>query len=619
MKLCIVQYPCYTSYLKTLTICYVTNINGHSPSVQTIREKIKEVKISPGIVPEVIAALKSKSDSSNDLDMRLILDETSISKNSEVDQDTVLGATSSEFSKSDDEQADKVLVMLLVSLRTRKRQIVAYYYTKGVSGSQLSDELLTIINQIEAETKYKIHAISSDMGSSNVGAWKTFGISVPATGNRTFSAPHPCRLNGELRDIFWFPDSSHLLKRIRSAMGRSDVILPRFFCNLKQIPFPAYASMNALKEIISVRNSYGVDFQPKLRTDVISPSGFKVMNVGFAVRVFSPETVNGLRKLAEFRNRNPGKGSCDPKLISSTAHFIELVSDWWQIVSCTDLDSSKCINTSKLAKGISEKLQLMSNVFEVIGFKSADGQTSQRFQPFQAGVVQLNGAIPNFIRVLHSLDCPITKFPLGYLSSDPIESLFGEIKMKYRAPGPAEFAKGLRGISLSTFSYSSLGSNVSELKMTSLLSAKELNEAAKDVKEVNDVSLIDLEVGSTDEADEHEVDRLLGDPEFSEIDCLSCQRFVSSPDGFFRSLVIQAESVLRINSMLLRKGTKITVFIDSVISCLQLEEFGLVFPACHESEFTVIFLKNFLKKRISAMVKSWKSARVSRPDSSVPI
>ena len=265
----------------------------------------------------------------------MIVDETAIFVRPEIGHDLILGVCSQEFNNSDDIQhADKILVILLRSLVSKKRHVVGYFYTKNVNGAQLYQVLKDIIIKIENETRFRIHAISSDMGPCNRGAWESFGISVLSKGVRKNIGQHLLNASETPRSLFWFPDSSHLLKNIRNFMTTHSYVLPKFFCIQHDLRPLSIASLAPVEAMIAIRERGGPNFQPKLRQDVIIPSGFNKMNVGYVVRFFCPETVIALKRFQEFTKVHQDfVVNCSQDVIDSVICFIELVSDWFQLVS----------------------------------------------------------------------------------------------------------------------------------------------------------------------------------------------------------------------------------------------------------------------------------------------
>ena len=600
------------------------------PTETTIRRRIKDVKFLPGLVEEVIAGLEKKGKSADDdLDLMLVVDETSIARRSEIGHDCVLGVPSEELNQTGEPQtADKILVILLRSLRNRNRQIVGYFYTKNINGAQLFNLLKDVIMKIETRSRYKIHGISSDMGSNNRGAWEKFGISVKSDGIRRVIGQHPLHTADNPRVFFWFPDSSHLLKNIRNFMITHSFVLPnplRIQRGLKDLPL---ASLAPFEDIIKIREKDGPDFQPKIREDVIKPSGFNKMNVGYAVRLFSRDSVEALKQLKDFAIHKEFDISSSQSVIESTLCFVEIVTEWFELVSCTDYDSDYAIEVSGNVDWQS-KLTLMSNIFGCIGFVngirsvelSKTEKVENTFKPFSTGIIQLNETIVEFMTCLKSFKNPISKFTLGTLSSDQIESLFGELKAKYRVPGPRDMSFAIRSTALSPISYNSMKSNVHVSPLTSILTPQEIVQAAKSVKRKPDRTP-SIKISDVTERDEIEVERMMRNSDQFKIRCSSCEAFIFTDDNFKSFVVTKAEGLLRCNiSEIYNPGCSIKLFIEEVVKTLDLNDPQIMrsFPCCCGSSTISLFLKQYLDLRINAIVSNHNSGREHRFDSHTPL
>ena len=388
------------------------------PCVTSLKDRIKPLIFGQGIVHEVIAGLKISGNESDDIDMLLVVDETAISSRYEKNTDKIVGGVSSQFASDEDlKMADKVLAILLKSLRTNSRQVVAYYFTgKSVTGNQLSAVISELIVTIEKETKYRIHGVVSDMGSCNVGAWSNFGINVKTVGRRDYVGDHPVPNEFGKRELFWFPDSSHLLKNIRNCfMNSRAIILPKWFCLQNDLKSNR-ATYNVLQQIINLNETQGINLQPKLKRHVLFPVGFKKMKVAYAARVFSQDTVHALNKLNNWNTSNPG--TCDADECKATLAFIQLISDWWDLLSNTESEHDKSVRIPLDGFKLAEQLKPVNDFMESVGIEVIDKSNNRirvemDFKPWRAGTILLNHAALAFMKHLDTLSPDIEAISLG--------------------------------------------------------------------------------------------------------------------------------------------------------------------------------------------------------------
>ena len=107
-------------------------------------------------------------------------------------------------------KATKVLVFLLAGLKSRWKQIVAYYFTSNrTRGEEISKIIIEIINKCKV-IGITVKSVTSDMGSPNLAAWKNLGIKI---GNDEKSK---CSFECCENKIHVLADVPHLLKNLRN-------------------------------------------------------------------------------------------------------------------------------------------------------------------------------------------------------------------------------------------------------------------------------------------------------------------------------------------------------------------------------------------------------------------
>ena len=276
--------------------------------------------------------------------------------------------------------------------------------------------------------------------------------------------------------------------------------------------------------------------------------------------------------------------------------------------------------------GLAFQVTLMTSVFNSIRYvdgvrsnKLKDSETIQdTLKPFSAGVIQLNESIPYFLNCINDLRRPILEFPLGTLSSDCIESLFGELKMKFRVPGPREMSYAIRSSALAPVSYHLMKSNVGEIPLTSILSPKNLCESAKGLKrKLSPFPPMVNPDSQNNPKDLLEVERMMARCDEFRIDCKTCEAFIFTDSGFRSQLIVKAEALCMCNfDLVFTPNSTIKMFIDEVLKKLEIQEYQSTFPICPcQSAAIPIFLKRYLNLRIIAEIPRRNTGREHRFDS----
>lgn len=99
--------------------------------------------------------------------------------------------------------------------------MVVYEYTPdGFNGTRLKPIIETIIKKAES-VGLRVHSITSDMGSTNQVIWRAFNIGLHRHSTIRNSVSHPM---DNTRKLYFFADSPHLLKNLRTAIINNKLI-----------------------------------------------------------------------------------------------------------------------------------------------------------------------------------------------------------------------------------------------------------------------------------------------------------------------------------------------------------------------------------------------------------
>ncbi|KAH7978796.1 hypothetical protein HPB49_006774 [Dermacentor silvarum] len=163
-------------------------------------------------------------------------------------------------------------------LSTSYRIPVGYFFTKGLTGAQLHELVLFIMKKVET-CGFRITRLVTDNHKVNVHAFKLLGY-----GCLTYRIEHPCDPE---RPLFLSFDPCHVLKNVRSQFLAHD-IGPK-----------GEISSSHLKAVYELQKDLTVRPVRYLSRKHVYPNNIEKMNVGRAVQVLSPAVTAALEHLKE--------------------------------------------------------------------------------------------------------------------------------------------------------------------------------------------------------------------------------------------------------------------------------------------------------------------------------
>jgi len=215
---------------------------------------------------------------------------------------------------------NKLLVVLIRGVKHTWKQIIGAHVTDGaVNNEYFKNFIFECINFVES-CGIQVLSLSSDMGNSNRALWTVLGIQVKKEGireNKFFYNWHY---------IFITPDVCHLIKNLKSATLKGDIILPTTYCDINNLPSQivkgSYVTklwteeINGGKELRSLYH---------LKREDIFPDNFQKMNVDSAIRFFSLKTAVALELAVKLGTL--------PQDALVTAHFIRIIDEWFTLTA----------------------------------------------------------------------------------------------------------------------------------------------------------------------------------------------------------------------------------------------------------------------------------------------
>lgn len=196
--------------------------------------------------------------------------------------------------------ANSLLCFLLNGLSVSFRIPVAYFFTKGLSGSKLS-RFVFVLKKVE-DVGFRVLRIVTDNHRVNVSAMK-----ILCDGQLTHRIEHPV---DPARVLFLSFDYCHVLKNISSQF------LQRDMGKDSQLRSPFVKDLYDLQKKCSIK---AVRF---LSRKHIYPNNIEKMNVKRAIQLFSPDVTSALKYLQDQAGH-----TCDVKYASAgaTVCFMESV------------------------------------------------------------------------------------------------------------------------------------------------------------------------------------------------------------------------------------------------------------------------------------------------------
>lgn len=180
---------------RALQLKFACGINGYKelrrqriplPDLRTLKRRLESFKFESGISEEMFDFLKfkaSKFENDTDRECGLVVDEMSITQKLVFDPstNTMLGDITfphKEGTKGKEGKATHALMIMLTGTACRWKHVVGYYFTRDSFNSETLKEIIFQIIHMSEAIGLHINSITSDMGSGNVGIWKSCGIST---------------------------------------------------------------------------------------------------------------------------------------------------------------------------------------------------------------------------------------------------------------------------------------------------------------------------------------------------------------------------------------------------------------------------------------------------------
>ncbi|KAK6186664.1 hypothetical protein SNE40_005950 [Patella caerulea] len=403
------------------------------PSLRSLRSKLQDVKMEPGLLYETFELLKLKVKSLSEKDRNCVLTLCEIALNAGYQYDKSYSCIRGSVTlPGHSGVATHGLVFTLGGISTRWKQVVAYHFTGDrVDGTTIKPIILEIIKSA-CEIGLHVSCVTSDMGSSNRAMQKAFGIQTSVKSDtHKYRITHPCDPNHYLYFIFNVP---HLTKNIKCALvsGKeftlSDETVAKY--GLKS----NIVSLNAITHLVEFQLNDDSKITVNLQTQKLKGSHFDKMNVSRALNRFSNSLASGLRYLVEF--------GCGSDCLLTTAWFVEWMDHWFDLMTNRHPVMALSLNNLEAYNSAINHLRETIDIFK--GLK-----VGKIWKPWQTGVILSTTSVfdlqADYLQRGHAF------LLTGRLTQDCLENLFGCIPYKNPTPDALEFRQALQIVSVAQY------------------------------------------------------------------------------------------------------------------------------------------------------------------------
>ena len=303
--------------------------------------------------------------------------------------------------------------------------VLNFVSDERANGAVFHNIILTIIQKAH-DIGLHVISVTSDMGSSNRAMWTTFGIRCTKDRATVASIAHPI-VPG--RKLFFLADVPHIIKNLKSALIRQDIVWNGEKVNVEPI-----------KELAKLDSTVPLKLAPKLKLHHLATSHFDKMKVSSANHVISNSVSAGLCTMIEQKTMPLELRA----IAKSTSEFVATFNRWF------DLMCSRHQGLA-LSKFNMEKFQSSINFLRDIQLKVRSMQIGKvpGWKPLQTGIILTTQSVLEMVDELltNENDFLMT----GRLTQDCLDSLFSTVRLKTPTPMPVEFRNSLKIIAISQY------------------------------------------------------------------------------------------------------------------------------------------------------------------------
>jgi len=316
-------------------------LNYPLPHVSTLVKWASRLNFRQGILVDVIRIMKIAALNLNSIELLCII---------QFDEMKILSAY--EYDKKNDQVIGPHSQMQVIMVRGIFKNWKQPIY---VNFDQLiTPEILSEAISILFENSYNVVACVSDCGGGNVGLWKKLGITI----DKTYFL-HPTTKE----KIYLLADAPHLLKLIRNWLLDTGFILSDGFM----------INATPLKELLKVTNTE-ISVCHRLSQKHLECVKAERQNVGLAAQLLSHSVATALI------HYKPGLNQV---LSENTGHFIEVVSNWFDIMNSYTPSETLCTK-KPYGLNLEDQNNCLDKMYKIIYSMRCAGKNT--LQTFQKGI-----------------------------------------------------------------------------------------------------------------------------------------------------------------------------------------------------------------------------------------
>lgn len=379
------------------------------PSPVTVRRWLRTARFMPGINPRYLKNLKMKCETLDSVGKKcvIILDEMAIKKNLEFNDSLDLVEGFEDLGKIGRSSilATQALVFLVRGLFHKWKFPLAFYLTKGATGSILKTILEEVVDELR-NIGFDPKLVVCDQASSNRKMYDMLGV----------TEDNPEVTIGKSGDpILCMYDVPHLVKSVRNNLLSDDFIYSGKRISMKDIK----------KTFLVDQTSETCRALPKVTKVHINPNNFKKMSCKLATQIFS-------KSMAAAITVCHATGQLQSDSAVDTAEFVELMNNTFDTLNSQNLyernpHKRPLSNRNTLGfKNLNDAL----NVFKEIKKENSKKPTESLTRPpcFGGFVTTINA----ILQLYSSQVGENSRLFLmtSRLNQDPIENLFSIIRQK---------------------------------------------------------------------------------------------------------------------------------------------------------------------------------------------
>ncbi|XP_042148916.1 uncharacterized protein LOC121837373 [Ixodes scapularis] len=298
----------------------------------------------------------------------------------------------------------------------------------------------------------KVRCVTSDMGSLNRGVWNANGIHSGTT-CLNYKCPYP---GNEGTTLYFMADVPHLLKRIKSACLKFQVIIPDDIVENFELPTNK-VNFQYVRQLARRDSERQLKLAPQLTTEALERGQFSSMKVNVAMRVLSRDTAAALRYLVEHEHWN--------RQALTTAWFVDNVRKWFDLMSNRSPQMALGQAHMEIYENTIKFLKMMTTLYRNLRVTKG-GPQMEPYKPWQSGAVLSTSCVLELHEVLLQEGF---KFVLtGRLSQDCLENFFSAIRTRAKFPTPVQFRNTLKTVTVAQFLKHASGSSYEEDESTFL-------------------------------------------------------------------------------------------------------------------------------------------------------